>query len=89
MHLSARVGPVAAVADCSRPHTRTPPGGKDSMRSDDPRITFRLSAADRIQQREVDPYGVAPQQLEDVKTQRRSWGLHLHDVFHPIEHEAA
>ena len=37
----------------------------------------RLSAVDRIQQREVEPYGVAPQQLEDVKTHCRSWGQHL------------
>lgn len=43
------------------------------------RFAHRLSTVDRLQQREVEPYGVTPQQLEDIKTRCRSWGKHLHE----------
>ena len=42
-------------------------------------FAHRLSTVDRLQQREVEPYGVTPQQLEDIKTRCRSWGKHLHE----------
>lgn len=42
-------------------------------------FAHRLSTVDRLQQREVEPYGVTPPQLEDIKTRCRSWGKHLHE----------
>ena len=42
-------------------------------------FAHRLLAVDRLQQREVEPYGVTPPQLEDIKTRCRSWGKHLHE----------
>ena len=42
-------------------------------------FAHRLLVVDRIQQREVEPYGVTPQQLEDTKTRCRSWVQHLRE----------
>ena len=42
-------------------------------------FAHRLLAVDRLQQREVEPYDVTPQQLENTKTRCRSWGQHLQE----------